>query len=498
MSLLPRLLAPLTAAAILAAAASPAQADPVTTASFPGASVEITDSGSSSDTVHLIVTPADPADLESTHVFLGGNATTSPYTAIGVNGVRDARYADEADGELSTADCAIYNGSMVVDSAPVTVAGDGESYSADLPKGEVISFDSTGVAVGIAGDDPSCENEGFDGLDVDYLNTNQTIDGFSWADPAAPVVTAHAGRRQIALSFDQAIGTQYDIYRVGDDAPFAENIRGNGDDVQVVLTEGPDGQPLTPGTQYSFQVKATRLFHREDDSQPTSPLSAAATATTAAAQVLHFTATPASVTTNRSARFGWTIDANGAGEAPFCVLDATEYSGTEVPCTATGAAIDGLAAGAHTLKVYPSDGENAYSYSWTVNAVPAVAPIVSTPVVTKPAVKTDPDGDGIKNTWLVGGKPAAAPSTPKARLVGGNVKLKLGATLKKAKKIRVYRAVGKGAFKLVKTLSAKAKSFTDTKVKPGKTYTYKTVAVNAKGQQGKASKKATLKVGKRA
>ena len=148
--------------------------------------------------------------------------------------------------------------------------------------------------------------------------------------------------------------------------------------------------------------------------------------------------------------------------------------------------------------MYPSDGENAYSYAWTVDAAPVAAPVIVTPAAPKaPAVKADPDGDGIKNTWFVGGKPAPAPSTPKARLVGGNVKLKLGAPLKKASKVRVYRAIGKGAFKLVKTLSAKAKSFTDKKVKPGKTYTYKTVAVNAKGQQSKASKKATVKVGKR-
>ena len=35
-----------------------------------------------------------------------------------------------------------------------------------------------------------------------------------------------------------------------------------------------------------------------------------------------------------------------------------------------------------------------------------------------------------------------------------------------------------------------------TKVKAGKTYKYKTVAVNAKGQQGKASGTATAKVKK--
>ena len=111
-------------------------------------------------------------------------------------------------------------------------------------------------------------------------------------------------------------------------------------------------------------------------------------------------------------------------------------------------------------------------------------------------MKKDPDGDGITNTWLIGGKPAPAPGTPKAGVVGGNVKLKLKAPPKGAKKIRVYRADGKGGFKLVKTLAPKRKSFTDKKVKPGHTYKYKTVGVNAKGQQGTASKTATAKVKK--
>ena len=75
------------------------------------------------------------------------------------------------------------------------------------------------------------------------------------------VTDVSGGRREVALSFDQEPGTQYDIYRVGEDTPFASNIRGNGDDVQVVLNEDADGQSLTPGTEYKFQVKATRLFH---------------------------------------------------------------------------------------------------------------------------------------------------------------------------------------------------------------------------------------------
>ena len=506
MSLLPRLLAPLSVAVAFAAAAAPAaQADSTVTFPVgevvPVTTVEITDPGAAFDTVHLTVTAADPDDLANTKVFLG-NDYTVPYYAIGVDGVRDARYAaaaDSVDGELSTASCLVYDSSLRYDSVPVDVAGDGASFSADLPKGEIISFESTGVAVGIVGGDVACPSMGFHGLEIDYIDTKQDIDGFTWADPAAPVVThVTGGRRQVALSFDQEPGTQYDVYRIGDEVPFLANLRGDGDAVQVVLTEGPDGQPLTPGTQYAFQVQATRLFNiwnqqRDDMFQPTSPLSAVASATTAAAQAVQFNATPAASTTDRTARFSWSINANDAGDVPWCGLDLTETSGTEIPCTATGASIDGVTVGPHTLTVFPPDGEGVYSYAWTVTAVPAAPPA---PPVVPAAIVTDPDGDGIKNSWLVNGKPAPAPGIPKARVIGGNVKLKLGTPPKRAKKIRVFRAVGKGNYKLVKTLAPNTKALTDKQVKPGRTYSYKTVGVNAKGQQSKASKKAMVKVRK--
>jgi hypothetical protein len=504
----PRLVAPLSVAALFAVAAPAAQA--VSSVDFPEGgtpvtTVQITDPGPASDTVHLVVTAAVPADLANTKVFLGGDGD-APYFSVGVDGVRDARYdADFEHAELSTTSCSVYDSSRRYDSAPVTVAGNGASFSADLPKGVVISFQSTGVAAGIVGADPSCDSSGFHGLAIDYVNSHQTIDGFDWADPAAPVITAvTGGRRQVALSFDQEPGTQYDIYRVVGglraETPFRQNLRGDGDDVQVVLNEDADGQPLTPGTQYAFQVQAVRLFNRFSggvDSNPTSAFSAVATATTAPAQAVRFTAGPDASTTATTAQFNWAIDANAGGEAPYCALDETNMSSIEIPCTVTGASLAGLPVGAHTLAVYPSDGEGRYTYTWTVTAAtPAPTPI--TPIApTVPKNLTDLDGDGIKNTWLVGGKPAPAPGTPKASVTGGNVKLKLGTAPKGARKVRVYRADGKAGYVLVKTLSPKSRTFTDQKVKPGHTYKYKTVGVNAKGQQGKASKTATAAVRKK-
>jgi hypothetical protein len=228
-----------------------------------------------------------------------------------------------------------------------------------------------------------------------------------------------------------------------------------------------------------------------------------ASATTAAKQTVRFDSGPAATPTERSAQFSWTIDANPAGDAPFCVLDATEMSGTEVPCTATGASVSDLAVGPHTLTVYPADGEGAYPYRWTVIAPPAADPVLPAvvPTVTPtPAApqrpSSDRDGDGIANTWLVAGRPAAAPSQPKAVVSGGKVRLTLKKAPKGAKHLRVYRADGKGKFKAVKTLGPKARSFTDAKVRPGHKYTYKVVAVNAKGQQSAASKSTTAKVAK--
>ena len=236
-----------------------------------------------------------------------------------------------------------------------------------------------------------------------------------------------------------------------------------------------------------------------DDIEPTSPFSAIATTTTAAAQTLQFTATPESRTTARTAAFSWAITANDAGETPFCVLDRDAETAVEVPCTAAGANLADLSVGPHTLTVYPSDGENEFSYAWTVNELPTtppppVAPPVAPATPTTPVNPIDTDGDGIDNGWLVGGKPAPAPATPKAKVTGGKVKLTVPAAPKGAKSIRIYRADGKGGYKLVKTLKPKSATFTDTKVKPGHEYKYKTVAVNAKGQQGKASGAATVKV----
>jgi hypothetical protein len=510
---LQRVLVPLSVTAAFAFAAPAALAG--TTVDFPfgsmtpDATVTITDvGGGSSDTVQLTVTAPTHAALVKTKIFLG-NDYEIPYYSVGTDGVRDARYGDNTTpSELSSADCLVYAGPRRLDDVTINVSGGGtgNSFTADLPKGEVIAFESVGVAVGVVDQDAVCHSpDGVDGFAMNYIAHKQDIDDLTWSAPAAPVVTATGGRNQVALSFDQERGAHYEIYKVvgntPESTPLIENARSDGSDVQVVVSQDRDGNPLAAGTPFTFQVRAIRDFNIWDGVEMhdlPGPPSQFVSATTTPYQTVQFGAGPAASTTAHSAQFSWSITDNDAGATPWCGLDVSEASGTEVACSTTGAAVDGLAVGAHTLTVYPdySSGDG-YTYAWTVVA-PAVTPPPAPPATpTTPKNPTDLDGDGIDNNWLVGGKAAPAPATPKASVSGGKVKLTLKSAPKGAKSVRVYRADGNGGYVLVKTLTAKSKTFTDPKVKPGHSYKYKTVAVNAKGQQGKASGAVTAKVKKK-
>jgi hypothetical protein len=505
---LPRLLASFSALAVVAVAA-PAAADAASSVTFAanGTTVQITDPGPSHPTVHMTVTSDGTSALADTKVLLGGD-TETPYDVVGIDGVHDAIYGADV-AQLSTGDCTVYDGPLI-STAPVTVAA--SSYSVDLPKGAVIAFESTGVDVAVVGGNADCAGpDGYHGLATNYVDDHDSIDGFGWDAPAAPVVTAAGGRRQVTLTFDRERGTTYDVYPVVDGVraadPVVGNLRGDGAAIPVVIDADADGDALQPGKSYNYQVVATRNFNvwqGADMVEPTSPFSAVSGASTNAAQVVHFGTVPAAAGTDRDAQFAWTIDGAGDGDAPFCLLDPTQQGdGTEVPCTTAGATLTGVALGAHTLWVYPADGEGPYSYSWMVQApapvatpvpdAPAPAPVV---VTVKKPVK-DLDGDGILNTWLISGKPAPAPAAPKAVVSGTKVKLALPTAPKGATHVRVYRADGKGAFKAVRTVSTKVKSYTDTKTKAGHTYKYKIVAVNATGNQSAASKTVTAKVTKK-
>jgi hypothetical protein len=131
-------------------------------------------------------------------------------------------------------------------------------------------------------------------------------------------------------------------------------------------------------------------------------------------------------------------------------------------------------------------------------AVPAPAPAPAPAPVVAPKPAADPDKDGIKNDWLVGGSPVAAPKAAKVLSVTGRTaKLKLpkapaGST------IRVFRRVaGTKTFRAVKvTVSKKDGTVKLSGLKPHTRYELKLVAVNKAGKQTKASKAVTLKTAK--
>src|SRR4051794_8364402 len=81
---------------------------------------------------------------------------------------------------------------------------------------------------------------------------------------------------------------------------------------------------------------------------------------------------------------------------------------------------------------------------------PAPAPVVTPAPVVAPKPVADPDKDGIKNDWLVGGKPVSAPKAAKVSGVTAH-----GATLTlpaapKGATLKVFvRVAGTGTFKAV-------------------------------------------------
>ena len=231
-----RLLAPVCVAAAFAVAAPAAHAATIT---FPAGgpvatTVTITDPGPASDSVHLTVTAADPGKLADTHVFFGAS---QPWFAIGSrrrprSPLRRQR-RPRADRVL-----------------PLRQHGHlrrpGRSQ-----RGQLLRRPAEGRAHLLRRHRRRRGHRGRRHAVQQRrhrrprhrlpINSTQEIDGFSWDLPAAPALSATGGRRQVALSFDQDRGTQYDIYRVVDGVrtSYESNVRGNGDDVRSSSTRIP-------------------------------------------------------------------------------------------------------------------------------------------------------------------------------------------------------------------------------------------------------------------
>jgi hypothetical protein len=194
--------------------------------------------------------------------------------------------------------------------------------------------------------------------------------------------------------------------------------------------------------------------------------------------------------------------------------DATGFTIT-VPSSALPASFDAKAVTADdydTDTCQPAPDENGLAVTMAgaarfpvpVVAAPVVAPVAPpapapapAPVVA-PKPVADPDQDGIKNDWLVGGNPVAAPKAAKVLSVTAHTaKLKLpkapaGAT------IRVFRRVaGTKTFRAVSvTVSKKDGTVKLSGLKAHTRYELKLVAVNKAGKQTKASKAITVKTPK--
>jgi hypothetical protein len=200
---------------------------------------------------------------------------------------------------------------------------------------------------------------------------------------------------------------------------------------------------------------------------------------------------------------------------PAFAPDGTSYTWTipaaDLPASfdakaliATDLSVDGCAPDADHYGVATTlDGAQRFPAPVTVAPVttpaPAPAPVVVPAPIVAPKPVADPDKDGIKNDWLVGGKRVAAPKAAKvARVTAHAATL----TLPKAPKggtIRVYRRVaGTRTFRAVAVkVSKKTGKATMSGLKSHTRYEVKVVAANKAGQQTQASKTVVIKTTKK-
>ena len=416
-----RLLAPVSVAAAFAVAAPAAHAG-TTTLTFPDSgpvttTVTMTDPGAASNSVHLDVTAADPTKLAATHVYLGAS---QPWYAVGLDGIHQALY--DGNGDLASPGCSPSTArtpstSRSITAGPASLPTCRRASSSPSPTSTSPSASRASTRRATAPASPASPST------TSTPRRRSTASRGTCPPPRrSPPLPVAAARSRSASTRTRARSTTSTGSSTASGRSTRRTCAGTATTSRSSSTSSPTAAPLDPGTAYAFQVQATRLFmpDRVLGDYLVGPFSALTPVTTAAVQTVAFSATPAASTTARSALFSWTISANDAGDAPFCVLDATETSGTEIPCTVTGATIDGLAVGAHTLSVYPADGEAVYTHSWAVTDLPTTPPPapVSPPAPTPPVNTIDLDGDGIDNSWLVGGKPAPAPRAPKASVTG--------------------------------------------------------------------------------
>lgn len=129
--------------------------------------------------------------------------------------------------------------------------------------------------------------------------------------------------------------------------------------------------------------------------------------------------------------------------------------------------------------------------SFAFTGVAKLAPEVPTPPAPPEGTPAPaPDADGIRNDWLIAGKPAPAPRRAGLATVTATTATLTLPKAAKGTKLRVYRRTGDGAYALVTTTTRR--SVRVRGLKPSTRYEFRVVAVKA-GKQSAESKPLAVK-----
>jgi hypothetical protein len=190
--------------------------------------------------------------------------------------------------------------------------------------------------------------------------------------------------------------------------------------------------------------------------------------------------------------------------------DATSYNiyenGHKIASTSsTSYTVTGLTDGVqYAFQVSGVDGAGEGALSQALAATPQATvvnptptptptpPTPPTPTPTPKPVPTKPSSGLPAVTWLIGGKPAKAPSAPHVKLSGHTLVLSLPKHHGGVVTYRVYRRTANG--KYVKVGAVRGGQLVERHLKTGVKYTFAVVAVNAHGKVTKASKPVSVKV----
>jgi hypothetical protein len=316
-----------------------------------------------------------------------------------------------------------------------------------------------------------CHTEEYDGA------TATMLDALRFGAPAPANLQAVAADGQVTVTFDPvADAERYDVYVNG-----------------TMYPNTPSGYTfnLPNDTPERFEVAAVRA-------NVEGVISQSVTVTPTAPPVV-----PVAVPANLqavAADWGVMLSWDPVAGADHYEIYA---DGTALQWVDAGAAhvfIQTTAAKTYRFEVTAGRGLQESAPSASVYATPRTPAIVNPPVDTQPPVSpqppagpqapahpADPDGDGIRNDWLIAGRPAPAPARPTARtLTSTSVTVKLPKA-PKGTTLAVYVRAAGGAFARVTGTPNARGQLTIKRLKRNTTYELELVEVKA-GKQSAASK----------